>query len=162
MTEEQPGGGPVGTTCPETARGGRLSYAVLSLARAHRGMAARLLRDLGLHPGQEVLLMLLLDRDGRSQSELLDSVGLDHSTVSRSLRRMEEAGLIVRCTPDNDRRCLVVSLTDEGRALGPRLDAMWCELERISTRGLDAATVTGFIEVADRIQRSIAGCERPG
>ena len=76
---------------PSCAQGGKLSYAIFTLARAHRGYAAELLRELGLHPGQELLLMQLLDRDGQTQSELLDSVGLDHSTVSKSLGRMEEA-----------------------------------------------------------------------
>ena len=64
-------------TVPSCAQGGKLSYAIFTLARAHRSYAAELLRELGLHPGQELLLMQLLDRDGQTQSELLDSVGLD-------------------------------------------------------------------------------------
>src|SRR5256885_8158507 len=99
---------------PTTAGEGPMSYAIFQLARAHRGYAAALLRKMDLHPGQELLLMQLLDRDGQTQSELLDSVGLDHSTVSKSLRRMQDAGLLVREPAAHDRRGLGVHLTHKG------------------------------------------------
>jgi hypothetical protein len=70
-----------GSGRPGAARDERLGYALFQLARAHRSHAAALLRTMNPHPGQELLLMQLLDRDGRAQSELLESVGLDHSTV---------------------------------------------------------------------------------
>ena len=81
---------------PTTASKGQMSYAIFQLARARRARAAAMLREMDLHPGQELLLMQLLDRDGQTQSELLESVGLDHSTVSKSLRRMQDAGLLIR------------------------------------------------------------------
>ncbi|CAM5742383.1 NADPH dehydrogenase [Streptomyces alboniger] len=84
------------TRIPTTADEGPMSYAIFQLARAHRARAAAMLREMDLHPGQELLLMQLLDRDGQTQSELLESVGLDHSTVSKSLRRMQDAGLLNR------------------------------------------------------------------
>jgi MarR family transcriptional regulator, organic hydroperoxide resistance regulator len=145
---------------PGAAATGPLSYAVFSLARAHRGYAARLLRELGLHPGQELLLMQLLDRDHQLQSELLDSVGLDHSTVSKSLRRMQDAGLLVRQPTPEDRRALVVSLTDKGRAMREPLRGMWAELERVSVRDLDATAVRTFIDLAHTIQAAVVRRDR--
>ncbi|MET8005406.1 MarR family winged helix-turn-helix transcriptional regulator [Nonomuraea glycinis] len=141
---------------PSSAHGGRLSYAIFALARAHRGAAAGMLRDLGLHPGQELLLMQLFDKDGQTQSELLDSVGLDHSTVSKSLRRMQEAGLVTRQSNEHDRRALDVWLTERGRALREPIEAMWATLEDISTRHLDEQTIESFIATAGTIERSIS------
>jgi len=69
---------------PGVADAGPVSFAIFSLARAHRGFAGELLRDFGLHPGQELLLMQLLDRDGQTQSELLEPSG---STTRRSRSR---------------------------------------------------------------------------
>ncbi|MCE6995204.1 MarR family winged helix-turn-helix transcriptional regulator [Saccharothrix sp. S26] len=141
---------------PSTADGGRLSYAIFTLARAHRGFAAALLRDLGLHPGQELLLMQLLDRDGQTQSELLDRVGLDHSTVSKSLRRMQEAGLVTRVPSERDRRVLHVWLTGKGRAMREPLTALWSTLERASTRGLGPDEIDAFIRLAGAVEHAIA------
>ncbi|TQM78991.1 DNA-binding MarR family transcriptional regulator [Saccharothrix saharensis] len=141
---------------PSTADAGRLSYAIFTLARAHRGFAAALLRDLDLHPGQELLLMRLLDRDGQTQSELLGRVGLDHSTVSKSLRRMQEAGLLTREPSERDRRVLHVWLTDKGRAMREPLTDLWATLERACTAGLTAAEIDAFTRLAGAVEHAIA------
>ncbi|MBA2643871.1 MAG: MarR family transcriptional regulator [Solirubrobacterales bacterium] len=140
---------------PRVADAGPVSFAIFSLARAHRGFAGELLRGLGLHPGQELLLMQLLDRDGQTQSELLDAVGLDHSTVSKSLRRMQEAGLLTREPTDSDRRMLRVSLTDKGRALREPLEAMWTTLEHVTVRDLDDRAAASFVDAAASIQSAV-------
>ncbi|MFF3208017.1 MarR family winged helix-turn-helix transcriptional regulator [Streptomyces sp. NPDC002962] len=140
---------------PSTASEGPMSYAIFQLARAHRARAAAMLRDMNLHPGQELLLMQLLDRDGQTQSELLDSVGLDHSTVSKSLRRMQDAGLLVREPAEHDRRVMVVHLTDKGRALREPISAMWRALEETSARDLSAQQTESFVRIAYAIADAI-------
>ncbi|BBA99827.1 putative MarR family transcriptional regulator [Actinacidiphila reveromycinica] len=140
---------------PATARDGRLSYAVFQLARAHRARAAAMLRTMNLHPGQELLLMQLFDRDGQTQAELLERVGLDHSTVSKSLRRMQESGLLTREPAAHDRRVMVVSLTDAGRALQEPIAEMWRTLERISVRDLAPDQVEAFTAWAYVVERSV-------
>jgi MarR family transcriptional regulator, organic hydroperoxide resistance regulator len=143
------------TQPPHAARAGHLSFAIFALARAHRATAAAMLRALGLHPGQELLLMQLFQRDGQTQSELLDSVGLDHSTVSKSLRRMQEAGLVTRRPNEDDRRALNVWLTDRGQAMREPIEAMWATLEEISTRDLDEQAISSFIVTARTIENSV-------
>ncbi|MFG2457794.1 MarR family winged helix-turn-helix transcriptional regulator [Streptomyces sp. NPDC048523] len=140
---------------PSTAGEGPMSYAIFQLARAHRARAAAMLREMDLHPGQELLLMQLLDRDDQTQSELLESVGLDHSTVSKSLRRMQEAGLLVREPAAHDRRVMVVHLTDKGRALREPLAAMWRTLEVASARDLSAEQAESFVRIAYAITDAI-------
>ncbi|WNE94098.1 MarR family winged helix-turn-helix transcriptional regulator [Streptomyces luomodiensis] len=134
---------------------GRLSYAVFQLSRAHRGRAAAMLREMRLHPGQELLLMQLFDKDGQTQSELLESVGLDHSTVSKSLRRMQEAGLLTREPAEHDRRVMVVHLTDKGRAMRQPIAAMWRTLERDSVANLTPDEVEAFIAIAYKIEGAV-------
>jgi DNA-binding MarR family transcriptional regulator len=140
---------------PTTAGGGPMSYAIFQLARAHRACAAALLREMDLHPGQELLLMQLFDRDGQTQSELLDSVGLDHSTVSKSLSRMQDAGLVVREPAAHDRRVMVVHLTDKGRAVREPIAALWQTLEEISARNLSEQQAESFVDTAYAIAEAI-------
>ncbi len=141
---------------PASVGDGRLSYAVFQLARAHRARAAAMLRTMSLHPGQELLLMQLFDRDGQTQSELLDSVGLDHSTISKALRRMQDAGLLTRTPAEHDRRVMIVSLTDQGRAMRAPITAMWRSLEQDSVQGLTPAEIDTFIRIAHKVQQSIS------
>ncbi|WLW50365.1 MarR family winged helix-turn-helix transcriptional regulator [Streptomyces sp. YU58] len=147
---------------PSTAGEGPMSYAIFQLARAHRARAAAMLREMDLHPGQELLLMQLLDRDGQTQSELLDSVGLDHSTVSKSLRRMQDAGLLVREPAAHDRRVMVVHLTDKGRAMREPLAAMWRVLEETSARNLSAQQAESFVRTAYAIADALNNRALPG
>jgi DNA-binding MarR family transcriptional regulator len=142
---------------PSTAGEGPMSYAIFQLARAHRARAAAMLREMDLHPGQELLLMQLLDRDGQTQSELLESVGLDHSTVSKSLRRMQDAGLLMREPAAHDRRVMVVHLTDKGRAMREPLAAMWRALEETSAVNLSAQQAESFVRTAYAIADAING-----
>ncbi|MFG2358653.1 MarR family winged helix-turn-helix transcriptional regulator [Streptomyces sp. NPDC048521] len=140
---------------PSTAGEGPMSNAIFQLARAHRARAAAMLGEMDLHPGQELLLMQLLDRDGQTQSELLESVGLDHFTVSKSLRRMQDAGLLVREPAAHDRRVMVVHLTDKGRAVREPITAMWRALEETSARNLSAQQAEPFVRTAYAIADAI-------
>jgi DNA-binding MarR family transcriptional regulator len=134
-----------------------MSYAIFELARAHRGRAAAMLRKMDLHPGQELLLMHLFDRDGQTQSELLERVGVDHSTVSKALRRMQDAGLLVRQPAEHDRRVLVVHLTDKGRAMREPVAAMWRALEETSAQHLSTQQAESFVRTAYAIVEAING-----
>lgn len=140
---------------PTTFDQGPVSYAIFQLARAHRGFAAGLLRELDLHPGQELVLMHLFDRDGQTQSELLASVGLDHSTVSKTLRRMQDAGLLIRQPADHDRRVMVVHLTEKGRAMRQPIASMWQTLEETTTRNLSTQQAESVMTAADAIVNAI-------
>ncbi|WP_221348215.1 MarR family winged helix-turn-helix transcriptional regulator [Streptomyces beigongshangae] len=140
---------------PNAAGEGPLSYAVFQLARAHRGRAAAMLRAMNLHPGQELLLMQLYDRDGQTQAELLERVDLDHSTVSKSLRRMQDAGLLTREPARHDRRVMVVRLTAAGRAPQQSITDMWRTLEQISVRDLTPEQVEMFTAWARLIETSV-------
>ncbi|MER5220581.1 MarR family winged helix-turn-helix transcriptional regulator [Streptomyces flaveus] len=140
---------------PTTAGQGPMSYAIYQLARAHRARAAAMLREMDLHPGQELLLMHLLDRDGQTQSELLESVDVDHSTISKALRRMQDAGLLVREPAAHDRRVMVVHLTDKGRAMREPIAAMWRALEETSAQNLSAQQAESFVHTAYAIVDAI-------
>ncbi|MFJ5088633.1 MarR family winged helix-turn-helix transcriptional regulator [Streptomyces sp. NPDC088674] len=151
---------PTSSELPNTAGAGPLSYAIFQLARAHRAQAAGMLRAMNLHPGQELLLMQLFDHDGRTQAELLERAGLDHSTVSKSLRRMQEAGLLTREPASHDRRVMVVHLTDAGRALQEPIADMWRTLEEISVRDLTPDQVQSFTTCARIIEKSVRDLSR--
>ncbi|MFF1678084.1 MarR family winged helix-turn-helix transcriptional regulator [Streptomyces sp. NPDC058256] len=156
MAEHRADAAPEGTLVrPGTADGGPVSYAIITLARVHGGYAGELLRGLGLHVGQELILMQLLERDHQSQSELLKALGMEHSTVSRSLRRMQEAGFVTRKPADRDRRVMIVSLTEKGKATREPLAQMLARLEKATVESLDEASRETFIALARAMECTI-------
>ncbi|GAA1855238.1 MarR family winged helix-turn-helix transcriptional regulator [Microlunatus capsulatus] len=136
---------------------GRVSHVIFQLARAHRGYAATLLRQLGLHPGQELILMHLFARDAQTQSELLASIGLDHSTLSKALRRMQEAGLLTREPATHDRRVLVVRLTHQGQAMRGPIKDMWHTLEATTLQNLSPQQAQALTDSAQAVIDAING-----
>ncbi|GGP68364.1 MarR family winged helix-turn-helix transcriptional regulator [Saccharothrix coeruleofusca] len=133
------------------ARHHPVSFAIFALARQHRALAAALLADCGLFPGQELILMQLWEQDGRSQKQLVEALKLDHSTIAKSVRRLENSGLVVRTADESDARVKVVSLTAEGRALEERTKAKWRELEEATTRGLTEQERRQFVALAAKV-----------
>jgi DNA-binding MarR family transcriptional regulator len=122
---------------------GDLNVKIMRVARAHRTLAASLLSQVGLHPGQEALLMELWDHDGRTQADLAVSLGVEPPTVTKMLQRMEHAELVDRRPDATDRRAIRVYLTPKGRRLKGKVDKLWTELEVRTVGGLsDRQTAT--------------------
>ena len=85
---------------------------------AARSMRVALEKELalaGISPTQWMLLMALGEKDHQGQTELGKMVNLDNATITRSLDKLQEMGLIVRNQDRDDRRAQIVSLTSEGQ-----------------------------------------------
>ncbi|MEE1758252.1 MarR family winged helix-turn-helix transcriptional regulator [Streptomyces sp. SP17KL33] len=132
-----------------------MSFTIFGLARRHRALAAEMLRDLGLYPGQEIMLLQLWENDGQSQNSLGRTLGLDHSTVAKSVRRLEEAGLVVRARSARDRRTTIVTLTQAGRNLESAVTEVWARLEECTVAGFSAAERQAFVLLARRIEANL-------
>ncbi len=128
-----------------------VSLAIFTLARSHRARAASLLADIGLFPGQEILLMKIAEKDGESQKSLCDSIGLDHSTVAKSLHRLEHQGLIHRHKCSVDGRVTKVFLTDSGRDATSAVSRVWAELEKLTIADLSPEEQAQFVAIAGKI-----------
>lgn len=81
--------------------------------------------------------MALWEGGPQTQTQLGRIERIDHSTIAKSLRRMEVAGLILRRPSQDDRRATIVSLAPKGKALYAKVVAVWRELERVTVLELD-------------------------
>lgn len=91
------------------------------LSMAQRGRKIELLRDLGLQPGQDVVLMELSFAGSTSQNELAAAAEVDEPSVGRSIARLERKGLVKRSPDREDSRRRLVRLTPQGEELIPKL-----------------------------------------
>ena len=92
---------------------------------------------IGLHPGQELVLKVLADSDGRTMSQLALALGVQPPTVTKMVTRLSTQGYVRRQVSDTDGRLARVFLTDEGRELVTSVDKAWKRLEREAMSGLD-------------------------
>lgn len=60
-------------------------------------------------------ILRTLHRNGpQTQKELLEKMNIRQATLSETLSKMEENGLIIKSRPENDRRVTVIDLSDKG------------------------------------------------
>lgn len=132
-----------------------VSFGIFALARSHKGLAAQLIRDTGLFPGQEIMLMQLFAQDHQSQNSLGRTLRLDHSTVAKSVRRLESAGLVTRSRSKEDGRVTIVSLTEAGRALEDQVNSAWSRVEQITTAVLSDEEKNLLLSLSQKIASHI-------
>jgi len=109
---------------PET-----VSYLLAQICHSHRGYASILLAELGLHVGQEMLLLHLWQEDGLTLSQLAERLAVKPPTVTKMLERMQKAGF-VECRKDaQDQRVSRVYLSQLGKDLQTPVERVWDVLE---------------------------------
>lgn len=107
--------------------------------RAGRALLARRSADLsgvGLHCGQDLVLAEVAKKEGLRPSELADRLGVEPPTITKTLQRLEAAGLLVRSGDPADARATCVRLTDTGRKLDEHVDRCWQSVETQALKGL--------------------------
>lgn len=135
---------------------GSLNQLLASIARTHRNLAGALLRQVGLFPGQELLLMRLWNRDHQPQGDLVTALRLEAPTVTKMLKRLEAQGFVTRHRPADNQRIVIVSLSDKGRELKDDVGRLWGDLEQAAVGGLTSSELRQTLEVLRRLEGSLA------
>ena len=112
------------------------------------------LDPLGLTYTQYVAMMVLWEHDGITVGELGSKLYLDSATLTPLLKRLEAHGFVRRERSHEDERAVIVTLTDEGRALRERaLEVPYCMAGCLEISPEDATVLKMLLE---KLLRSIA------
>lgn len=115
-----------------------LTYRVLKAHIALNAQAMAILEETsGLTLSQWRVVSFVGTGDARTSRAIVAATGLDPAAVSRSIRSLEDAGMLVAERLPEDRRTLALSLTDAGRAafdrtlpvMQARQDALFAALD---------------------------------
>ncbi len=119
-----------------------IGFQLLQVHKAHRQRAEAGLNKLGIHTGQEMILLQLWIEEGIPQSQLAASMEVEPPTATKMLQRMERVGLIERRPDPEDARVSCVYLTARGRALEQPVLDVWKQLEAQTVTGLSLTEQT--------------------
>ncbi|BCW05059.1 putative transcriptional regulator, MarR family protein [Arthrobacter sp. NtRootA1] len=95
-----------------------------SASKAATAVYRPVLDELGLTYPQYLVMLVLWEQEPRSVRELGAELGLDSGTLSPLLKRLEALGLVERHRSVEDERRVDVVLTDAGRELSTRAQAV--------------------------------------
>ena len=75
------------------------------------------LKPLGLTYTQYIVFLVLWEKDGITVGDLCEKLMLDNGTVSPLIKKMQQAGYVEKKRSEEDERVVVITLTEEGKAL---------------------------------------------
>ena len=140
---------------PAGAAVGRVSHAIFRVARLHKELAGRLLRDLGLYPGQELLLMQLWDAGPQRQVDVIKILDSDAATMTRSVQRLEKAGLVSRTRNVEDGRSVIIAATPASEPLRIKVEQAWRGLEEATVAQMTPAQQAGALRVLQTLESNL-------
>jgi DNA-binding MarR family transcriptional regulator len=141
------------TTGRQVAEGkGPVGYALAQATKVHRGELQRRVTALGLHLGQELLVVDIHHNPGTTQAEMVQRIGLEQPTIAKALGRMERAGFVRRDSDPGDRRVIRVRLTEQGEEVVAEVEEAWAEVERRTTGGLTQEDTRELIRMLNIIR----------
>jgi DNA-binding MarR family transcriptional regulator len=132
---------------------------VARLSSHHRCAAARRVHHSGVSLGHLQILWILQEHGPMPVSRLADWLGIGAPNASGLLDRMEQRGLVDRSRDDDDRRVVLVRMTDAGRETIEEHDGWRAELveQLVETLATDH-----LVALAGRLRQLASRAATPG
>lgn len=122
----------------------RTGFLINEISKLFHDKLRRNSEDLGFKSGYRQILRFLSHEDGVTQVDIARNSHFTAPTVSVTLKKMEDEGLISRKTDKNDTRRTRVFITEKGREWESKLFASAMDCEEILVRGFSAEEVAEF------------------
>lgn len=104
--------------------------------------------------------LLNIDREnGTPSTTLAPQMGMEPTSLSRTLKSMEEKGLITRRPNPEDGRGVLIHLTDFGKQMRERSRETVIAFNDAVRQKVSEEKITHFYEVADAINKIVADRE---
>ncbi|MBV8429895.1 MAG: MarR family transcriptional regulator [Solirubrobacterales bacterium] len=140
--------------------GGRRSEALEELGRAFKGVSAAIRRLRGRethHPGelsyaQYGLLFGLADGEAKSSRELALAADVSPATAAEMLDALAASGLVTRARSPDDKRIVLTSLTDRGKAVVDERRARYEPRWRAALEGFSQEELTSATAILDALR----------
>ncbi|MFJ2365606.1 MarR family winged helix-turn-helix transcriptional regulator [Pseudomonas sp. NPDC087697] len=110
--------------CDNLLLDNQLCFALHSTSLLMTKVYKPLLQALGLTYPQYLAMMVLWERDGLTVGEISTRLLTDPGSLTPLLKRLEAEGLLSRTRSREDERVVIVELTEQGRALREKAQAV--------------------------------------
>jgi MarR family transcriptional regulator, transcriptional regulator for hemolysin len=125
------------------------------VARQMRTYADQVAQAHGLTRAQMVILARLERQPEVSQNELAAAAEVAPMTIARLIDRLEELGLVKRCTDPEDRRIWRLRLTPAAAPLLREIKRFRAKLHSVMTKGIDPAVLDAMIIGLRQIKENV-------
>lgn len=100
-------------------------------------------------------ILLNVDKDGTPSTQLGPKMGMEPTSLSRTLKTMEENGLIYRKADERDKRKVLIYLTDEGIEKRRIARQVVLDFNDSVMSSVPKGKLKTFFEVAEKLDKAI-------
>ena len=106
------------------------------------------------------ILHVLWENDGISNRELSKKSGLAMSSLTTMLERMEEKKILERSVDENDKRKILIFLTDYAKSLKSKYDEISDKMTKISFEGISENERLAFEKTLENVLHNLEKAEQ--
>lgn len=100
-------------------------------------------------------ILLIIDKEGTPSTQLGPRMGMEPTSLSRTLKTMEDRGLIYREVDKFDKRKVLIFLTEEGVELRREVKSVVIDFNDKLLKAIPKSKLAVFFEVMDIIDDTI-------
>jgi MarR family transcriptional regulator, organic hydroperoxide resistance regulator len=113
------------------------------------------LEPFNLAPEQNLVMMLLWEKDGLTQNEVAQKLDKDKTNIARMASNLEKKGFIKRTGCPNDRRAMRLYLTPCGKKLGEKVIPIAEEFDEIVCNDLSNEELQQLERLLSKINQNV-------
>jgi len=115
--------------------------------------------NLSINRTQKQVLMAILRTKENNMTDLSQQIGMEKSTLTRTIDSLIEEGLVTRASGTQDRRTIICALTEKGQLIANQLDKIMREhLEKL----LSELSENKLSELSEKLSDCILILKRHG
>tara|TARA_R100000951_G_scaffold62681_1_gene52579 strand:+ start:251 stop:706 length:456 start_codon:yes stop_codon:yes gene_type:complete len=100
-------------------------------------------------------ILLIVDKEGTPSTQLGPRMGMEPTSLSRTLKTMESKGLIFRKTDKDDKRKVLILLSEEGVQLRKQVKEVVVSFNEKLFKEIPSNKLNAFFEVMEIIDENI-------
>lgn len=135
---------------------GTIMPLMMQTDRCHRMIIEGQVHRLGVHRTQHMILMCLSHCDTPpAQSEIAEMFQVSHAAVAVSLRKMEQAGLIVRTAREGNARVKEIRLTEKGVCMVEKTKKLFEAVGNAALKGIPEEDLDVMHACMEKIKKNL-------
>ncbi|TDG00163.1 MarR family winged helix-turn-helix transcriptional regulator [Paenibacillus piri] len=109
-----------------------------------------------INPAQGRILFALWQKDDIPIQELAKRTALGKSTLTRMLDKLEETGHLIRIFPDDDRRKVLIRLTEQNKKMKAAYEQVSLSMTELYYEGFQPEEIDEFEAYLERIFNNLS------
>lgn len=133
-----------------------ICYAMKGTMKKLERHVGQRLEEYGVNLAQSFVLFSLMERNGITLSEIGNRTGIENSSLTNMVDRLEKEGLVERKLDAQDRRVIRIFITGRGEELGQRVFDEGSEFNRYLSNCLEGSKeqfLKGLAKISESLDK---------